>query len=137
MQIVPTLHFNGNCREALELYSKAFGGKITYILSYGEADDPQYGELSDAQRNFVFHSELHIGQMRLNMCDELEGVNCGNALFLTAMCETVSQALSAWEVMKEGAVVIYPPSQTFFADIRALLIDRFGIKWGIIKEKQD
>ena len=29
MKITPTLNFGGNCREAIQLYEKAFGGKIT------------------------------------------------------------------------------------------------------------
>ena len=27
MQIVPTLNFGGNCREAIQMYEKAFNGK--------------------------------------------------------------------------------------------------------------
>ncbi len=31
MQITPTFNFGGNCREAIQMYEKAFEGKITTI----------------------------------------------------------------------------------------------------------
>lgn len=34
MQITPTLNFGGNCREAIQMYEKAFGGKITFLPLY-------------------------------------------------------------------------------------------------------
>lgn len=40
MQIVPTLNFAGGCREAIHMYEQAFGGKITCLVSYRDANDP-------------------------------------------------------------------------------------------------
>ena len=37
MQIVPTLNFGGNCREAIHMYEKAFNGKISCLITYGES----------------------------------------------------------------------------------------------------
>lgn len=37
MHITPTINFGGNCREAIQLYEKAFEGKITCLLTYREA----------------------------------------------------------------------------------------------------
>ena len=45
MKIVPTLNFDGNCRKAIQMYEKAFRGQITCLITYGEADDPQYNLL--------------------------------------------------------------------------------------------
>ena len=42
MQIVPTLNFGGNCREAIQMYERAFHGKISCMITYGEANDPAY-----------------------------------------------------------------------------------------------
>ena len=42
MTIVPALNFDGHCRDALHLYEKAFGGTITRLITYREADDPMY-----------------------------------------------------------------------------------------------
>ena len=42
MTFVPTLNFNGKCREAMELYQKAFDGKVTALMTYGETNDPSF-----------------------------------------------------------------------------------------------
>ena len=45
MQIVPTLNLGGSCREAIKMYEKAFNGKISCLITYREADDPEYNPL--------------------------------------------------------------------------------------------
>ena len=42
MKITPTLNFGGQCREAIHMYEKAFGGEITCLITYREANDPAY-----------------------------------------------------------------------------------------------
>ena len=39
MKVTPTLNFGGNCREAIQLYEKAFQGKITCLITYRQAND--------------------------------------------------------------------------------------------------
>lgn len=73
MQIVPTLNFGGNCREAIHMYEKAFGGQVICLITYREADDPQYNPLlKDDQRDYIYHSELLIGEQRIIMCDHVD-----------------------------------------------------------------
>lgn len=36
MQVVSALNFGGNCREAIQMYEKAFNGNISCIITYGE-----------------------------------------------------------------------------------------------------
>ena len=49
MTFVPTLNFNGKCREAMELYKKAFSGKITALMTYGEVNDPSFTLTEDGK----------------------------------------------------------------------------------------
>ena len=42
MKFITTMNFNGQCREAMEMYREAFGGKVTALLTYGEANDHAY-----------------------------------------------------------------------------------------------
>ncbi len=58
MQIVPTLNFEGNCREAIHMYEKAFNGKISCLITYGEANDPAYNPLlKENQKEYIYHME--------------------------------------------------------------------------------
>lgn len=55
MQIVPTLNFGGNCREAIQMYERAFNGKISCIITYGEANDPAYIPLlKENQKEYIY-----------------------------------------------------------------------------------
>ena len=54
MKITPTLNFGGQCREAIHLYEKAFGGKISCLITYKEANDPAYMPFSARIRKIIF-----------------------------------------------------------------------------------
>ena len=54
MQMVPTLNFGGNCREAIQMYEKVFNGKISCMITYGEANDPAYLPLlKENQKDYI------------------------------------------------------------------------------------
>ncbi len=64
MQIVPTLNFGGNCREAIHMYEKAFNGKISCLITYGEANDPDYNPLlKENQKEYISFGTC-IGQSK-------------------------------------------------------------------------
>lgn len=54
MQIVPTLNFGGNCREAIHMYEKALNGKISCLITYGEANDPEYNPLLKENQKSIY-----------------------------------------------------------------------------------
>ena len=134
MVFVPTLNFNGKCREAMEMYQKAFSGRITGLLTYGEVNDPAYA-ITDEQKDWIYHGELTLGAQRIIMSDHVDmQFDVCYTCFLTVMMETKEQVAAAWEVMKEGCTVIYPLEATFYSSARAAFVDRFGIRWGIMTE---
>ena len=134
MMFVPTLNFNGRCREAMEMYQKAFSGEITGLLTYGEVNDPKF-TITDEQKNWIYHGELTFGEQRIILSDHVDmRFDIGYTCFLTAMMETEEQVAAAWEVMKEGCTLIYPLEATFYSSARVVFVDRFGIRWGIMTE---
>ena len=134
MKFVPTLNFNGKCREAMEMYQKAFSGKVTALLTYGEANDPSFA-LKDEQKDWIYHGELTFGDQRIIMSDHVDmQFDVCYTCFLTAMMDTKEQVAAAWEAMKEGSTVIYPLEATFYSSARVVFVDRFGIRWGIMTE---
>lgn len=139
MKIVPTLNFGGNCREAIQMYEKAFNGKINCLITYGEANDPQYQPLlSPGQEDFVYHSELFIGEQRIIMSDhvDIEFQTCYSN-FLTVMCDTKEDVSHAYGMMKDGSQTIYPMEATPYSSCRVVFVDKFGIRWGIMTEQTE
>ena len=139
MQVVPTLNFGGNCREALHMYEKAFNGKITCLITYAEANDPEYAPLlKDHQKDYIYHSELVLGDQRIIMSDQvdIEFQTCYSN-FLTVMFDTKEEVQKAYEIMKDGGKTIYPMEATLYSSCRVLFVDRFGIRWGIMTEQTE
>ena len=134
MKFIPTMNFNGQCREAMEMYREAFGGKVTALLTYGEANDPAY-MLTEEQKNWIYHGELTFGDQRIIMSDHVDmHFETCYTNFLTVMMDTKEQVINAWNTMKEGSTVIYALGSTFYSSARVVFIDRFGIRWGIMTE---
>ena len=134
MKFIPTMNFNGQCREAMEIYRKAFDGKVTALLTYGEANDPAY-TLTEEQKKWIYHGELTFGDQRIIMSDhvDMQFETCYTN-FLTVMMDTKEQVINAWNTMKEGSTVIYPLGSTFYSSARVVFVDCFGIRWGIMTE---
>lgn len=139
MQIVPTLNFGGNCRKAIQLYEKAFHGKINCMITYREANDPAYMPLlREDQKDYIYHSELVLCNQRIIMSDhvDIEFQTCYSN-FLTIMYDTKEEVQSAYEIMKEGSKTIYPLEATPYSSCRVVFVDQFGIRWGIMTEQTE
>ena len=139
MQIIPTLNFGGACREAIQMYEKAFEGKITCLITYREANDPAYMPLLiEEQKDYVYHAELVLGDQRIIMSDHVDiefTVYYSN--FLTVMYDTKEEVQRAYEIMKEGSKTIYRMEATPYSSCRVVFVDKFGIRWGIMTEQTE
>ncbi len=139
MQITPTLNLGGNCREAIQMYEKAFEGKITCLITYREANDPAYmALLSEEQKDYIYHSELVLGNQRIIMSDhaDIEFSVCYSN-FLTIMYDTKEEVQRAYKIMKEGSKTIYKMEATPYSSCRVVFVDKFGIRWGIMTEQTE
>ncbi len=109
MKVVPTLNFGGNCREAIYMYEKAFNGKISCLITYRQADDPEYNPLlKESQKEYIYHSELILGNERIIMSDhvDIEFQTCYSN-FCTIMYDTKEEVQHAYDILKEGSKTIY------------------------------
>lgn len=139
MQIVPTFNLGGNCREAIRMYEKAFHGKITCLITYGEANDPPYYPVREEdKKDYIYHSELALGGQRIIMSDnvDMEFQTCYST-FLTVIFDTQEEVRRAYEIMKEGSKTIYPMEATPYSSCRVVFVDRFGVRWGIMTEQTE
>ena len=78
------------------------------MLTYGEANDPAYMPLlSEKQKEYIYHSELLLGDQRIIMSDhvDIEFTTCYYN-FLTIMYDTKEEVQRAYEIMKDGSTTI-------------------------------
>src|SRR5258706_9845808 len=67
MQLVPYLSFNGQCEEAFRFYEACFGGKIAFMMNYG--DSPMAAEAPAEWSKKIMHVTLVIGGQLLQGTD--------------------------------------------------------------------
>ena len=139
MQITPTLNFGGNCREAIQMYEKAFGGKITCLMTYREANDTKYLPLlNEEQKDYIYHAELILDNQRIIMSDHADiDFQVCYSNFLTIIYDTKEEVQRAYEMMKEGSKTIYEMEATPYSSCRVVFVDKFGIRWGIMTEQTE
>ena len=130
MQLIPYLSFNGQCAEAFRLYEKAFDGKITFSMTYGES--PMAAQAPTEFQKRIMHVTLAAGDSIIHGADappnsysKPQGFSVAVAIKSTEEADRIFAALS------EGGDIKMPMQKTFWAERFGFVIDRFGTPWMI------
>lgn len=138
MELHPYLSFEGNAREAVELYARALNGKVEFVTTY--ADNPEMlKSLPSDWENKVMHASMTAGAITIMASDVIVGENgpcaikelspSGSPVSLSVNCNSVAELQAAFAVLADGGVVTMEPQDTFWGAHFAMLVDKFGIKW--------
>lgn len=133
MHVIPNLHFNGNCLEAIHLYEKAFHAQILCLHKNEDADPLDY--IADlGQIDFVYHAEMLVGgtKIMLNDVDDEALHISGNTASLLVSFNCEQELMQAYKVLKHKATVLAPLRSTTYAACFVSLIDQFGMRWELI-----
>lgn len=139
LKVTPTFNFHGQCEEAINLYSRAFDAKVSFLMRYSDADERDWKiPLSVEQSNFIYHAEMFIGNQRIFLSDIIEfNLIKSTSLSLTITFENSEEVKKAYEVLKDGCTVIYPMHSTTYSSCIVVFIDKFGFRWGLMTEQTD
>jgi len=119
--LIPILHFEGNCTDAIALYEKAFD---TRVAAY------------DYDINIkVRHAELTIQGQTIYLNDAKKyihdtfGVNCNT--HLTVTFNTPEELLACYRYLKSGDNPM-PFVETPYSKLVGNFVDKFGVLWGFM-----
>ena len=128
MQITPYLNFNGNCREAFDLYARVLGGKIEFVQTFGES--PMAAETPPDKKDHVMHESLRIGETWIMGSDApTDQFQPAQGTQISIHADDAAQADRIFAGLAEGGQVIMPIGETFWAERFGMLVDKFGIPW--------
>ena len=132
MQIVTSLSFQGQCREAFEFYARVLGGEITAAMPYG--DGPPGMETPPDIRDWLMHCWLQVGDQALMGADMAPGWAPNidkpkNGFDVTYHNADAGQAKTVFAALSEGGTVGMDFAPTFWSPGYGSLTDRFGIPW--------
>ena len=126
--VKPYIAFKGNCEEAVNFYKERLGAEVLYTQRYG--DSPMAGKGPDDK---IMHCSIKIGDSVVMACDNIfedkNPTTVGNNITLAIGTNDVEQADATFDKMSEGATIIMPMQETFWAQRFGMLTDKFGINW--------
>lgn len=143
MNLNPYLNFNGNCREAFDLYQKTLGGEVLFAGTYADMPEDENadegcsgGAFPEGWQDKIMHISLQLGNVTLMGSDiPAEHFNQPQGLHVSINVGTVEEAERIYGVLSEGGQVFMPLGETFWALRFASFSDRFGTPWMINCER--
>jgi PhnB protein len=135
MQLNPYLNFNGECEQAFKFYERVLGGKISFMMTWGEM--PDASQFPMEAHKLIMHATLKVGDRAIMGADSPpgsyqapKGMNVSLHNEDTAECERIFNALA------EGGDVQMPFQKTFWSAGFGMCVDQFGIPWMINSERE-
>ena len=140
MKLVPSLSFQGQCREAFEFYAEVLGGTITAAFPYGEG--PPDMPVGPQYKDWLMHAWLDIGDQSLMGADMDKdwAPNIDkpkNGFDVTLHTESVEQARKWFDGLSAGGKVNMDFAPTFWSPGYGSFTDKFGIPWMINTNPSD
>lgn len=135
MQLNPYLSFNRQCEQAFKFYEQVLGGKISFMMTWGEM--PDASQFPVEAHKLIMHATLSVGDKVIMGADAPsgsyqapKGMNVSLHLEDTAACERIFNALA------ENGSVQMPFQKTFWTAGFGMCVDQFGIPWMVNSEAQ-
>lgn len=131
LKIVPSLSFNGQCREAFEFYARVLGGTIRAANAYSEAPNMP---MAEDKKDWLMHCWLDVGDQAIMGADmDVQWApniqKPKNGFDVTLHTTDVEQARRWHAALSEGGRATMPFSETFWSPGYGGLVDKFGVPW--------
>lgn len=130
--LIPHLHFNNNCKEAISFYEEAFNVKADIIIL-----NRDYAPEEFKNDNRVAHAEMHIHGQKIYLNDRFgkKDTSTDIAIHLIVTFKNKADLLSCYDKMKEGSITIDPLETLPYSPLAVQFIDKFGVQWGFMVDE--
>jgi PhnB protein len=133
MKIVPSLSFQGQCKEAFEFYAQVVGGKITAAMPYSDAP-PDMPIDQERYKDWLMHCWMDVGDQSIMGADmdtdwapNIDKPK--NGFDVTLHTDDKAEAERWFNALSEGGKVTMAFHETFWSPGYGGLIDKFGVPW--------
>ncbi len=135
MKLNTYLNYGGNCEVAFRFYEQHLGGKITMMMTHGQAPNP--ANVPPDWKNAILHARIDIGGTEVFGADiPPDRFQPMRSAYLTLTVDSVEEAERIYALLSDGGQIFMPMEETFFAKRFAMLRDRFGTSWMILHDGQ-
>ena len=122
----PYINFNDNARQAMEFYTRVFGGTLT-PNTFGE-----YGAPDAPEADKIMHGMLETDSgFTLMGADTPPGMehDPGNNIAVSLSGDDADELRGYWEKLSDGGTVSVPLEKQMWGDEFGMCVDRFDIPW--------
>lgn len=130
----PYLHFDENCKDAMEFYQELFGGDLEIMPI---AESPAKDQFPEPIHHQVLHANLKNGDFNLmasDMCG-MGKLNRGNGFQFNLDCASEEEIRSLYQKLSEGGKVLDELKEQFWGALFGMVEDKFGVRWMLSLEK--
>jgi PhnB protein len=131
MRLDVYVNYAGNCEQAFRFYEQQLGGRITMMMTHGQA--PNAASMPADQARAILHARMEIAGTVL-MGADIPASEPMRSAYLTLTLDSEQEAERLYEVLADGGQVFMKMERTFFANRFAMLRDRFGTSWMLLHE---
>jgi len=136
IKVEPIMHFAGQAKQAMDLYSKAFGAKVNAKILFSEAN-PKDWQCKDEEKDFIYYAEIKIGRQTIMLGDNVDAIkdgitaNTGNsfAIDLLVQFDSDDELKTAYDILSDGATITAPLTSQTYCSLTCSLVDKFGGRW--------
>jgi len=128
--LIPTIHFNGNCDEAISFYKEVFGAEVKEI-NYAK-DAPPGSGMDELPPNFVMHSEVYICGTKFSLTDGAEFPPAIGNFSYMIVYDTAEEVTATFNKLVVGGEVETALEPTFWSPLYCSVVDRFGVNWQVM-----
>ena len=124
------LEFNGQCAAALRFYERVLGGKIRFMMTYGES--PIAAQTPSEWREKIIHATFVLSDRTFSATDSWrEDFHKAQGFAVTLDIDDAEEADRVFAALSENAAIGMSIQETFWAQRFGMLVDQFGIPWMI------
>jgi PhnB protein len=114
----------------MDFYKEKLGAEVLFMGRYGESP---MADKAPGNADKIMHCSIKIGDSVIMACDNVfEGKNpttVGNNISLAIGTNDIADADRKFDAMSDGATIVMPMQETFWAERFGMLTDKFGINW--------
>ncbi|MBO0798700.1 MAG: VOC family protein [Blastocatellia bacterium] len=134
MKLYTYLNFGGNCQQAFRFYEEHLGGKITMMLTHGQ--HPDSNNVEPDLKDTILHARISLGETELLGSDVPPArFQPMRSAYLSLLVDSTEEAERIYGLLSAGGEIFMPMQETFFAYRFAMLRDKFGVSWMILRER--
>jgi PhnB protein len=125
------INYPGTCQQAFAFYEQHLGAKLLALTTHAEAPGSR---VPPDWSGKVVHARLEIGDTVIRGAD-IPNAEPMRSTYLTLVVDSDAEAERVYALLADGGQIFMKMEETFFASRFAMLRDRFGTSWMLLRER--